>query len=86
MEMMCELWEDLQYHYAFEGLVLHCPGKENRLPDIGSRMMEKRMEAKLQEEMTRLKMTNVKLKLTDVLWRVGDIDIDMEPQLLMLRA
>jgi hypothetical protein len=85
MEMMCELWEDLQFHYGFEGLVLHCPGKENRLSDIGSRMRENRMESKLQEEMTRLQMTDVMLHEQPVIWRVGEIDINVEAQLLALK-
>jgi hypothetical protein len=84
MELMCELWEDLQFYFGFEGLVLHCPGKENRLSDIGSRMRADRMEAKLCEEMQRLNMTDVILREEEVTWRVGETDIDVESQLLLL--
>ena len=74
----------LQFHYAFEGLVLHCPGKENRLSDIGSRMRADRMEAKLCEEMQRLNMTDVILEEVEVQWRAGDVDARVEKQLLTL--
>jgi hypothetical protein len=84
MAIMCRLWEDLQFYYAFEGLVLHCPGKENRLSDIGSRIRADRMEMKLQEEMKRLGMTDVVLCEQAVLWRAGEVDIDVEEQLLAL--
>jgi hypothetical protein len=84
MIIMCELWEDLQFHYCFEGLVLHCPGKDNRLSDIGSRMRVDKMEAKLQEEMTRLGMHDVQLMEEGVLWRVGDVDINVAGVLLAL--
>ena len=84
MEMMCQLWEDLQFFYGFEGLVLHCPGKENRLSDIGSRMRVDRMEQKLAEELCRLNMTDVILKEEEVTWRVGDVRVDVEEELLRL--
>ena len=84
MEMMCELWEDLQFHFCFEGLVLHVPGVENRLSDIGSRIRENRMEEKLQEELQRLHMQDVVLQDQDVAWKVGDVDIRVEKQLLAL--
>ena len=84
MEIMCELWEDLQFHFAFEGLILHVAGKENRLSDIGSRMRVNMMETKLQEEMRQLEMTDVQLVEQDVAWVCGDINIDVEEQLLLL--
>ena len=86
MEIMCELWEDLQFHFAFEGLVLHVPGKDNRLSDIGSRIKANRMEGKLQEELARLEMTNVILREQDVEWSVGEIDINVEHKLLALTS
>ena len=81
---MCELWEDLQFHFAFEGLILHVAGKENRLSDIGSRMRVNIMEEKLQDEMRQLEMTDVQLVEQDVAWVCGDINIDVEEQLLLL--
>jgi hypothetical protein len=84
MQVMCDLWEDLQFHFAFEGLIVHCPGKENRLSDIGSRIKQDKMEGKLQEELTRLGMEEVQLREQAVSWRAGDIDIDVEERLLAI--
>ena len=84
MQIMCELWEDLQFYFAFQGLILHVPGKDNRLSDIGSRIWQNRMEEKLQEEMAALNMEDVVLKEQDVVWSVGDVDIAVEELLLQL--
>ena len=36
MQMVCDMWEDLQHTFCFEGLVLHVAGTENRLSDKAS--------------------------------------------------
>ena len=84
METMCGLWEDLQFFYAFEGLVLHVPGKDNRLSDIGSRYKEDKMEGKLVEEMRMLGMKDVTLREEEVVWTSGTVKIDVEERLLRL--
>jgi hypothetical protein len=77
------MWEDLQHHYCFEGLVLHCEGAENRLSDCASRCKDKtKVEARLRKELNSLGMQEVKLRRTTVEWSVGDVNVDITPQLL----
>ena len=64
--------------------MLHVPGKENRLSDIGSRVRANRMEGKLQDEMMALGMGDVVLKEEAVRWKSGDVNINVEDKLLAL--
>jgi hypothetical protein len=49
MAVIVDVWEDLQYAYAFEAIVVHCSGKENRLADICSRRKSENMQSALLE-------------------------------------
>ena len=85
MELMCDLWEDVQFEHGFEGLVVHCDGKRNRAADITSRVEADRIPAALAEELGRLEMNGVTCQRVPVQWGVGELRIDVESQLLNLR-
>ena len=46
---MAELWEDLQYHFHFEGLVVHCSGVTNEIADRASRLDEDALQTGIEE-------------------------------------
>ena len=82
MNLVVNAWEDVQFHYAFEGLLVHCPGVDNVLADLASRADQNGMRKALQKEMDRQGMDGVQLVQCEVVWRVHDINIDYEQQLL----
>jgi len=83
MQAVCDLWEDLQHRFGFEGLVLFCPGVENRLSDKASRCKSRdKVAAKLREELTMMEMSHVEVQEWDVRWECGDVRVDITEFLL----
>ena len=85
MNMVINAWEDVQFEYGFEGLIVHCPGVDNVLADLASRADQFGMREELQKEMNRQNMDGVELEECDVVWRVRDISIEYEDKLLNWR-
>jgi hypothetical protein len=81
MSVICELWEELQHTFSFEGLVTHCAGTANRLPDICSRMEEPAI-APAMIEVLRQKGVPATLERVEAKWTAGRVDIRVE-RLLM---
>ena len=82
MNLVVNAWEDVQFYYGFEGLLVHCPGVDNVLADMASRADQNGMEESLQNEMDNQEMDGVQLVRCEVVWRVHNINIDYEQQLL----
>ena len=83
MQMVCDMWEDLQHTFCFEGLVLHVAGTENRLSDKASRCKrENDVPAALLNELAKLGMAEVELKKFEVVWESGDVHVDISDFLL----
>ena len=85
MMMVVNAWEDLQFEFAFEGLLVHCAGKLNTLADIASRADQKNMQEELRYEIHKQELGNIELQKCEVVWNVNDIDINYEDQLLYNR-
>ena len=85
MTMVVNAWEDLQFEFAFEGLLVHCAGKLNTLADIASRADQNNMQKELRHEMQKQELGEIELKQCEVVWNVNDIDINYEEQLLYNR-
>ena len=82
MELVVNLWEDLQFTYHFEGLLVFCAGKTNTLADIASRVDETRVEHMLLKEIQRQKLGTLTLYKDDVTWEAEGINIDIEEALI----
>jgi len=82
MEIIVNLWEDLQSHFNFEGLVLFCPGKENNLADIASRHDATNVQECMEQELQRIGMDDVRAVREEVRWKCGKIDLRVEEEVL----
>jgi hypothetical protein len=78
MQAICDMWEDLQHKYAFEGLVLHCSGEDNRLSDRASRCRRNEdVDGVLREELDNLGFRNVEAGRIPIQWEGGDTPLDV---------
>jgi len=82
MELVVDIWEDLQFTYHFEGLLVFCAGKKNTLADIASRVDRTEVEQTMSDEIQRQGLGNLQLTMDEVTWRVGDIEINIEDALI----
>ena len=81
MALICDLWEDLQHQFSFEGLVVHCAGEENRLADICSRRKDSEMESAMLEVLNSRGVT-AECERVPTAWKAGRVDIGVEEALL----
>ena len=82
MELLVNLWEDLQFTYHFEGLLVFCSGKTNTLADIASRIEKKKVEQALSNEIKRQGLGNLTLTRDVIPWNERNINIDIEDALI----
>ena len=82
MELVVNLWEDLQFTYHFEGLLVFCAGKKNTLADIASRVKQDKVEKALTTEIQRQMLGNLEVVRNEVTWIAQGIDIDIESALI----
>ena len=82
MKLVVNLWEDLQFTYHFEGLLVFCSGKTNTLADIASRVDEKRVGQILLKEIQRQELGTLTLTKDNVTWDANGINIDIEDALI----
>ena len=66
MELVVDMWEDLQFTYHFEGLLVFCAGKTNTLADIASRIDRARVEQAMTDEIRRQNLGELQLIRDDV--------------------
>ena len=78
MQTICDMWEDLQHKFAFEGLVLHCAGEDNRLSDRASRCRRNEdVDRVLREELDNLGFRNVEAGRIPIQWEGGETPLDI---------
>jgi hypothetical protein len=78
MQGICDLWEDVQHKYAFEGLVLHCAGEDNRLSDRASRCRKPEdVDDALRNELDLLGFDEVEVGRQITNWEGGNINFDI---------
>ena len=80
---ICHIWEDLQYNFGFEGLVLHCAAARNRLADVCSRMGADDIAQAVLQLATERGITATP-KQMDVDWTGRGVDIDITDDILAL--
>jgi hypothetical protein len=47
MSKIADLWEDVQFHFGFEGLLVHCKGITNEMADRASQLPESELQTRL---------------------------------------
>jgi len=82
MEVMVNLWEDLQFTYHFEGLLVFCSGKTNTLADIASRVNKNKVRQTLAMEIARQGLGELQIVENEVTWAANGIDINIEDELM----
>ena len=82
MEIVVNLWEDLQFTYHFEGLLVFCSGKTNTLADIASRVSKNKMRQTLATEIARQGLGELQIIENEVTWEANGIDINIEDELM----
>ena len=82
MEVVVNLWEDLQFTYHFEGLLVFCSGKTNTLADIASRVNKNKVRQTLAMEIARQGLGELQIVENEVTWAANGIDINIEDELM----
>ena len=85
MGVICDLWEDIQFYFGFEGLVVWCRGKSNRWADVASRYEPDAVELGFDlcyEDTRRSKHPYLKI---GVQWTRGDLSCAVEDVLMSLQ-
>ena len=73
MSRVCDLWEDIQFMFGFEGLVVFLEGKKNRWADIASRVNLPEMKAAFEEGFMETGMAPMECVEIPVVWSRGDL-------------
>jgi hypothetical protein len=81
MDIMCKLWEDVQFAFGFEGMVTHCSHRENRLADVLSRRASITMEAAVLTVLEERGVTAT-IQRVELVTTAGDVNIWVEDALL----
>ena len=80
---ICHRWEDLQYHFGFEGLVLHCSAQYNKLADACSRRDRDDIAGAVLQ-LAADKGVTVGATREEVEWAGGGVDVDIASELIAL--
>ena len=84
MARVAELWEDVQYHYHFEGLMVHCSGVTNEIADRASRLDESDLQAGIEEAVKLENLPVEKCLRLPSQWCFGTQPIDILDELILL--
>jgi hypothetical protein len=86
MAVICDLWEDIQFYFGFEGLVVYCDGPSNRWADAASRLSPERVEDgfKMQFEDTRREVPT--LSRIPVIWTRDTLSCDVASSLIRING
>ena len=82
MEVVVNLWEDLQFTYHFEGLLVFCSGKTNTLADIASRAHKTKVRQMLRTEIARQGLGDLQIVEEAITWNAHGVDINIEETLV----
>ena len=81
MALLCDLWEDIQFYFGFEGLVVFCKGESNKWADAASRIAAETVEDTFSaqcEDLGRLTPSYAKIP---VVWKRGPLSCDVGAKL-----
>jgi hypothetical protein len=84
MARVAELWEDVQYHYHFEGMMVHCSGVTNEIADRASRLDESALQAGIEEAVKSEELPVEKCLRLPSQWSFGTQPIDILDELILL--
>ena len=73
MANICDAWEDIQFYYGFEGLVVFCEGTKNVYADVASRVASLEVESELRKELETNDIGVTAICRVEVVWRQGDV-------------
>ena len=77
MAILCDLWEDIQFHFGVEALIVFCSGKTNVCADAASRVAKDKVEDVLRRDMATSDVTVRSFKEIPVEWTRGDLSCDV---------
>jgi hypothetical protein len=84
MARIADSWEDVQFHFGFEGLLVHCKGSTNELADRASRLEEQKLQAGM-EEAAKMEGVGPKgCKRAPAKWAFGSESIEITEELMVL--
>lgn len=84
MSRVAELWEDVQYYFHFEGLMVHCKGATNEIADRASRLDESALQAGIEEAAKLEELPVEKCQRLPSQWSFGLHNIDILDDLILL--
>ena len=76
MSNVCDAWEDVQFLFGFEALVVFCEGKRNVWADIASRSRAADVEDELRAAMMTARRPVAECQRVNVVWRRGAVTCD----------
>jgi hypothetical protein len=86
MVRVTELWEDIQFYYHFEGLLVHCKGENNELADRASRLDETELQQGMEEAAQLEELPITECRRLSSVWSFGTTTIDILDELIVLTA
>ena len=81
MALLCDLWEDIQFHFGFEALIVFCEGSRNKWADAVSKKAEQDVVAVLKMESENIGLMDIEYKRIEVQWKRGGLSCDVGQQL-----
>ena len=86
MVRITELWEDIQHHFHFEGLLVHCQGISNELADRASRLDDDVLQPGMEEAARLEDLPITTCRRIPAVWSFGTHNIDIIDELITLTA
>jgi hypothetical protein len=86
MVRITELWEDIQFHFHFEGLLVHCKGASNELADRASRLDDAMLQTGMEEAAQMEKLPITECRRIPSVWSFGQHNIEILDELINLTA
>ena len=73
MAVLCDLWEDMQFLFGFEALIVFCPGESNKWADAASRISGDELLAVLKQESENVGLPDITFRAIPVRWQCGKL-------------
>ena len=81
MATSCDLWEDIQFLFGFEALIVFCEGARNKWADAVSRRADAEVVAVLKKESEEIGLKGITYRRIDVQWQRSELSCDVGLQL-----
>ena len=85
MALICDLWEDIQFYFGFEGLVVFCLGESNRWADAASRVFDDSVEAAFDLQFEQSQWDPPPYVKIPVTWTIGSMSCAVEGMIVALQ-